>query len=159
MGVVHGGPYEPMVDDPDDFRPASAWSLHVDPDGRAELAVIRERIGVGDRIPRHWHDIDEVGMYEAGTARVHLEGQDIDVVAGATVFIPAGAVHGTVNTGSEPVEVRAVFPRTVVRIDSVERNPLPGTEDEAPKRRRTTSRPAPSSCTATPSCRSRGPSG
>ena len=55
------------------------------------------------------------------------------MTAGATVFIPAGAVHGTVNTGVEPVEVRAVFPRTVVRIDSVERNPMPGTEDAAPK--------------------------
>jgi len=49
------------------------------------------------------------------------------------VFIPAGAVHGTVNTGSSPVEVRGVFPATQVRMDHVERNPEPGTEDQPPR--------------------------
>ena len=47
MGVVHDRPYEPMQDDPDDYRPASAWALHVDPDRQTQLAVIRERIEVG----------------------------------------------------------------------------------------------------------------
>ena len=66
MAVVHGSPYSPMDEDPDDYRPGSAWSLHVDPERRTQLSVIRERIGVGDRIPRHWHDIDEVVLYEKG---------------------------------------------------------------------------------------------
>ncbi len=70
MGVVHGSQYSPLDDDPDDYRPSSSWSLHVDPENRTELSVIRESIGVGDRIPRHWHDIDEVVLYERGHARV-----------------------------------------------------------------------------------------
>lgn len=55
------------------------------------------------------------------------------MTAGATVFIPAGAVHGTANTGDTPVEVRAVFAATKVRMDMVERNPAPGTEDAPPQ--------------------------
>ncbi len=132
MGVVHGSQYSPLDDDPDDYRPSSSWSLHVDPENRTELSVIRESIGVGDRIPRHWHDIDEVVLYERGHARVYLDGVEMEVEPGATVFIPAGAIHGSVNIGEEPVEIRAVYPATVVRMDLVERNPMPGTEDRAP---------------------------
>ena len=133
MGIASGGEYEQMVGDPDDHRPGSSWLLQVDPDGRAQMAVIRERIGVGDRIPRHSHDVDEVVLYESGRAVAHLDGVDTEVSAGDTVFVPAGAVHGTVNNGDEPVEVRAVYPATRVRMDLVERNPAPGTEGDAPR--------------------------
>lgn len=133
MAVVHGGEYSPMDDDPDDFRPTSSWLLHVDPDRRAQLSVIRERIGPGDRIPLHWHDVDEVVLYERGAARVHVAGVETEVGPGASVFIAAGLVHGTVNTGTEVCEVRAVYPTTVVRMDMVERNPRPGTESDPPK--------------------------
>lgn len=133
MGVVHGSHYLPMDDDPDDYRPTSSMSLHVDPDHRTKLSVIRESIGVDDRIPRHWHDVDEVVLYERGHARVYLDGVETVVGAGATVFIPAGVIHGTVNIGDETVELRAVFPSTVVEMSLVERNPMPGTEKRAPQ--------------------------
>lgn len=133
MGVVEQPRFQPMDEDPDDYRPGSLWALTVDPDRRASFGVIRERIGVGDRLPRHWHDIDEVVLYEAGSARVHLDGVEHDLEPGATVFIPAGAIHGTVNIGTTPVEIRAVFPSTTVRVDAVERNPAPGTEDAPPQ--------------------------
>jgi quercetin dioxygenase-like cupin family protein len=132
MGIEQTPTFAPMDQDPDDYRPSTSWALSVDPDGRTRFSVIRERIGVGDRIPRHWHDVDEVVLYEGGSARVHLDGVDHDVGPGATVFIPAGAIHGTVNAGNTPVEIRAVFPSTVVRLDCVERNPAPGTEDAPP---------------------------
>ncbi|KAA1429175.1 cupin domain-containing protein [Nocardioides antri] len=133
MGVVHGSPYLPMDEDPDDYRPTSSWSLHVDPDQRTGLSVIWETIGVGDRIPRHWHDIDEVVLYEGGRALVSLDGVETEVEGGATVFIPAGVIHGTMNVGDEPVRVRAIYPSTVVRMDLVERNPMPGTEEQRPR--------------------------
>jgi hypothetical protein len=38
----------------------------------------------------------------------------------------------TVNTGDEPLELRAVLPTTRVRMDAIERNPAPGTEDAPP---------------------------
>lgn len=101
--------------------------------GRTQMSVIREHMGVGDRIPRHWHDVDEVVLYESGTARVYLDGVETDVAAGSTVFIPAGVVHSTLNVGAAPVELRAIYPATVVRMHLVERNPLPGTEQEPPR--------------------------
>ena len=133
MGIEHAATFAAMDEDADDYRPSSSWALSVDPDGRSHLSVIRERIGVGDRIPRHWHDVDEVVMYTGGEAIVHLEGTDQRVEPGATVFIPAGAIHGTANAGSTPVEIIAVFPATAVRMDLVERNPSPGTEDAPPR--------------------------
>jgi len=132
MGIARGDEYAAMDEDPDDYRPSSSWLLQVDPDRRTQLSVIRERIAAGDQIPRHWHDVDEVVLYEEGRALVHLDGLDTEVAPGDTVFIPAGSVHGTRNIGTGPVVIRAVYPATRVRMDCVERNPMPGTEDRAP---------------------------
>lgn len=93
MGVAPPSPQQPLNEDPDDFRPGSSWRLVVDPDGEVDMAVIYESIGVGDRIPRHWHDVDEVIIIERGDATVHVGGADLDVSDGATVFVPAGTVH------------------------------------------------------------------
>ena len=57
----------------------------------------------------------------------------MDVSDGATVFVPAGTVHGTRNRGEAPVDVRAMFPTTTLRMDLVERNPQPGTENRPPQ--------------------------
>jgi len=65
-----------MSDDPDDFRPGSCWRLAINPDGDVSMAVIYESVGVGDKIPRHWHDVDEVIIIEHGDATVHLGGAD-----------------------------------------------------------------------------------
>ncbi len=123
MGIAPPSPQQPMSEDPDDFRPASSWRLVVDPDGHVDMSVIYESIGVGDKIPRHWHDVDEVIIIERGDATVHVGGADLDVSDGATVFVPAGTVHGTRNRGEAPVDVRAMFPTTTLRMDLVERNP------------------------------------
>ena len=133
MGVVHDGPLEPLTQDPDDYRPGSALRLIVDPDGRVDITVLHERIGAGDRVPRHWHDVDEAIVIASGSARVHLDGEDVDVMAGAAVFVPAGAIHGTTNTGSDVVEIHAFFPTTMLRMYMTERNALPGTEDQPPQ--------------------------
>ena len=97
------------------------------------MAVIQERIAPGDRIPRHWHDVDEVVLYKGGRAVIHLDGEDLEVGAGDTLSIWAGAVHGTRNAGPGPVELRAIFPRSQLRLDMVERNPMPGTEHQPPQ--------------------------
>lgn len=52
------------------------------------------------------------------------------------VFVPAGAAHGTLNTGKAPLLLHAVFPATTIEIAMLERNPAPGTESEEPHRSR-----------------------
>ena len=100
--------------------------------GRVDnLAVILEHIGPGDRIPAHIHAVDEVILPD-GPGRFRIGDEIQRVAAGAVVFIPAGAVHGLENDGAEPLPIRAVFPTTKVWLRYVERNPAPGTEDDAP---------------------------
>jgi len=132
MGFVHDGPYEPMVGDPDDHRPATVWRLAVDPAGEVPMALLFERCAVGDRIPLHRHDVDEVVTVLNGEGEYTL-GDDVRAVgAGDAVFIPAGVVHGTRNTGDRALHVHAVFPATKVQMQMVDRNPAPGTEADPP---------------------------
>jgi quercetin dioxygenase-like cupin family protein len=123
----------PLADanDPDDWRPSSRWALISDE--RADVAVIVEEIAVGDAIPLHSHRIDEVLLYERGTAEVRVDEETYDVRAGDIVIVPAGAVHGTRNVGDGIVRLRAVFPSHLLDIAYVERNPAPGTEGDDPQ--------------------------
>jgi quercetin dioxygenase-like cupin family protein len=137
MGIAWNSPYEPMVGDPDDHRPQTVWRVVIDPDGAdgsavVGMAVLMERCAVGDRIPLHRHDVDEVVVVVEGTGIYHLDGADHAVAAGDVVFIPAGTTHGTVNAGELPLHVHAVFPSRRVRTEMLDRNPAPGTEDELP---------------------------
>ena len=135
VGIVRAGPFAPMVGDPDDHRPETTWRLAVDPgiDGTpAGLAVLMERCASGDRIPLHRHDVDEVVIVVDGEGEYHLAGAVERVGPGDVVFIPAGTVHGTVNTGEDALHLHAVFPSRRVRMEMLERNPAPGTEDRPP---------------------------
>lgn len=115
--------------DPDDWRPGSRLALVVDPD--ANLAVIAEKIGVGDRVPLHRHTIDEVVFYLSGEVEVILGEESHAVRAGDIMVIPAGVAHAQRNTGDAVAEIRAVFPSARLDVEYLERNPAPGTEGDA----------------------------
>lgn len=132
MSIVEGYRLGSMVGDPDDHRPASTWALLVDPGDEAgrvdDLAVVSERIAVGDRIPLHVHRVNEV-ILAHGSGRFTL-GDDVRAIGdGAVIFIPAGVPHGFHNDGEHPLPLQAVFPTTRVWLRYVERNPAPGLED------------------------------
>ena len=57
----------------------------------------------------HRHAPPEVYHILAGEGVVTVAGTDHPVRAGATVFIPANAWHGTRNTGREPLRLLYVF--------------------------------------------------
>ena len=135
MGIVKAGPFQPMVGDPDDYRPRTTWRLAVDPsaeDGDQGLAVLMERCAVGDRIPLHRHDVDEVVIVVDGGGEYTLDGDVQHVESGDVIFIPAGTVHGTVNSRDTTLHLHAVFPSRRVRMEMIERNPAPGTEGGPP---------------------------
>jgi quercetin dioxygenase-like cupin family protein len=140
MSIVARAEPEPMVGDPDDHRPGSSWALRVDPGdqhGRVEtIAIIEERIGVGDAIPLHAHDVDEAITVLGGVAETRLGTVRRRVAPGTVIFIPAGTPHGTANVGPDPLDIQAVFPATTIEIAMLERNPAPGTEGDAPRRTR-----------------------
>jgi quercetin dioxygenase-like cupin family protein len=124
-----------MVGDPDDHRPNTTWRLAVDPGtgGRvAALSLLEERCAVGDRIPLHRHDVDELVIVIDGVGSYALGDERSDVGPGDVIFIPAGTEHGTVNTGDGVLHVHAVFPSRTVLMEMLERNPAPGTEHLPP---------------------------
>lgn len=129
-----------MIGDPDDHRPNTTWRLVVDPGDASgtvtTLAVIEEAIAVGDHIPLHRHDVDEVILFVEGTGEARVGSDRQTVAPGTFVFVPAGVAHGTANTGVEPLVLHAVFPATQIDIDMIERNPAPGTESESPRKSR-----------------------
>jgi quercetin dioxygenase-like cupin family protein len=133
VSLQRPAPLQPLTDpaDPNDWRPNSSWVLVA---GEcADMAVIVEEIGVGDAIPLHRHEIDEVLLYQAGEAEVALDDESYAVRAGDVVFVPAGSVHGTRNVGSEVVRLQAVFPSHRIDMTYLERNPAPGTEGDRPR--------------------------
>jgi quercetin dioxygenase-like cupin family protein len=140
MSIVPTGPLGAMVGDPDDHRPESRWRLVVDPGddrGRVDsLALLVEEMAVGDRIPLHTHDVDEAITILDGDAETRLGEERRRVGPGTVIFIPAGAPHGTANTGGRPLRIQAVFPALEIEINYLERNPAPGTERDASKRSR-----------------------
>ena len=140
VSIIERPALQAMVGDPDDHRPGSRWALLVDPgdaDGRVDsLAIIREAIGVGDRIPLHTHDVDEAITILDGAADATLGDERRRLGPGAVVFIPAGTPHGTQNSGETPLEILAVFPSTSIVIAMLERNPAPGTDGDSPRRSR-----------------------
>lgn len=119
-------------DDPDDWRPSSRWAFVTNE--KADVAVIVEEIAVGDRVPLHRHQIDEVIIFLAGEGEVRVDGETHEVRTGDLVIIPAGAAHGTKNIGGEAVRICAFFPSHRIDIEYLERNPAPGTEGNEPRR-------------------------
>jgi quercetin dioxygenase-like cupin family protein len=139
MAILPNPRLQPLDEsDPDDYRPRSAWSGPlvdpVSPTGYVrDLSVIIERIAPGDRIPLHRHRVDEAIIVESGEVEMRL-GDERRVVTGhSVVFVPAGIQHGARNIGSESASYLAFFPTTAIDIEYLERNPAPGTEDDAPQ--------------------------
>jgi quercetin dioxygenase-like cupin family protein len=138
MAIVSSFEFLPFDEtDPDDYRPRSRWAVLVDPASAPphvnDITVIVEDIAAGDRIPLHTHPINEVIVIVDGDAEVTLGTDTERVGPGSVVFIPAGTPHGTVNAGTTPVRLHAMFPSEQIGIEYLERNPAPGTESDAPQ--------------------------
>lgn len=123
-----------MVGDPDDHRPNTKWSLAADPDGKVDIALIIEECAVGDGVPLHRHEVDEVVVVVAGLGEVRLGDETRTVGPGTVMFIAAGERHGYRNVGDVPLRLHGIFPTTRLDIEMLERNPAPGTEAEFPRR-------------------------
>jgi len=135
VSIVTGYAFDPMVGDPDDHRPGTVWSVLADDgegDGRVDdLVAIVERIGAGEAIPLHVHQVSEV-IFVHGPGLQRLGDEQRVVGDGDVVFIPAGTPHGLRNTGTTALSIEAVFPTDRIWLRYLERNPAPGTEADEP---------------------------
>jgi quercetin dioxygenase-like cupin family protein len=136
VSIIEQPDFEQMVGDPDDHRPDTSWAVVVDPvraDGPyvKDLLVVIEQIASGDRIPLHTHPHDEAIVIARGTAEVRLGDDRRNVGENAVAMVPKGTPH-SIRAVDAPVRINAFFPTTRIGIAYLERNPAPGTENDAP---------------------------
>jgi mannose-6-phosphate isomerase-like protein (cupin superfamily) len=67
-------------------------------------------LGPGDWLGLHRHAPPEVYYVFAGAGLLSLDGREIPVSAGSTVFIPGMAEHGIRQTGNEVLRLFYAFP-------------------------------------------------
>jgi quercetin dioxygenase-like cupin family protein len=92
--------------------PPGGFMLKVSPknNGSQHLVMGTEEMAPGDEFPMHKHlGQDEILYIERGTVHVHLGGQERDLHAGGTAFIPAHTWVSVKNAGPETVSVVFVF--------------------------------------------------
>ena len=139
MAIIETYKRLPLVeDDPDDYRPNSRAAFLVDPgvndtERVEDITFVSEEIAPGDRIPAHDHPVAEVMVIQEGRPEVRLGDERRVVGPGAVIFIPKRVVHGVTNRTDEPVRINAMFPTQRIGVRYVERNPAPGTENDAPQ--------------------------
>jgi len=75
---------------------------------RFSAGVVKLEPGKGHE--RHEHpDSDEILYVVRGEGEQEIAGETRDIAAGDMVFVPEGTMHGTVNTGWEPLILLAVY--------------------------------------------------
>ncbi len=63
----------------------------------------------GDEIGEETHELDQFLRFEAGSAKVIMDGVSHDVIADYGVVIPAGMKHNVINTGVTDVKLYTIY--------------------------------------------------
>ena len=64
----------------------------------------------GRGVSLHRHPYAETFIVQAGSAKFMVDGDTIEARAGEVVVVPAGAVHGFVSSGDEPLRQVSIHP-------------------------------------------------
>jgi len=63
----------------------------------------------GEEIGMEVHHLDQFLRFEAGTAKVILDGVEHEVSDGWAVVVPAGTNHNVINTGTDELKLYTVY--------------------------------------------------
>lgn len=75
-----------------------------------KLIVGQAQLSMGEKLPLHYHEQVEVYRITAGTGRMILGDQMIDVIPGMYIFIPSNVLHQIEGTSeSEDLEFEFTF--------------------------------------------------
>jgi quercetin dioxygenase-like cupin family protein len=77
--------------------------------GAAQLTVFEQWCAPGLGAPAHLHAVEEVLRVLAGRAEVWVGAERQTLEAGASVIIPAGAVHGFRNVTDGTLHIQAIL--------------------------------------------------
>ncbi|MFQ3284408.1 MAG: quercetin dioxygenase-like cupin family protein [Natronomonas sp.] len=71
-------------------------------DGAPNLAIRRFELEPGGSVPKHTNEVEHEQYVLEGQYIVGIDGEEHTVVAGDSLFIPAGTVHWYRNDGDDP---------------------------------------------------------
>jgi quercetin dioxygenase-like cupin family protein len=77
--------------------------------GAAQLCMFEQWIAPGAGAPTHRHPVEEVLTVREGCAEMWIEQAHMTVVAGQSLIVPAGRLHGFRNSGALQLHVHAVL--------------------------------------------------
>ena len=92
-------------------------SRFVGRDHGASISVFIVRFPPGAGPALHRHPYEETFIVDEGRARFTVEGALLDAEAGELVVVPAGAVHGFVNSGDAVLRLVSIQPSDHVVVE------------------------------------------
>jgi quercetin dioxygenase-like cupin family protein len=103
------------VSDPRDV-PSEPWRPGVETrmvvsagNGAAQLCIFEQWIAPGAGAPTHSHPVEEVLTVREGDAEMWLDEARVIVMAGQSLIVPAGHMHGFRNCGTTTLHIHAVL--------------------------------------------------
>src|SRR4029077_16847295 len=104
-----------MVNDPE-HTPLEQWRQGVETrmlisavNGAKQLCIFEQWITPGAGAPTHRHTVEEVLTVCEGEAEMWIEEQRAIVLAGQSLIVPAGRLHGFRNSGTGALHIHAVL--------------------------------------------------
>jgi mannose-6-phosphate isomerase-like protein (cupin superfamily) len=98
-------------DDPwDAWRPGVETRMLVSAlNGAAQLCMFEQHVMPGVGAPTHRHPVEEVLTVREGEAEMWIDDERITVLAGQSLIVPAGRLHGFRNSGTGTLHLHAVL--------------------------------------------------
>jgi mannose-6-phosphate isomerase-like protein (cupin superfamily) len=88
--------------------------------GAHQLVAFEQWCSPGNGAPSHLHAVEEILRIISGSATVWVGDDRAELTAGATIMIPAGAVHGFRNSGPDTLQILAILAEPVFEAHYVE---------------------------------------
>jgi quercetin dioxygenase-like cupin family protein len=77
--------------------------------GAVQLCMFEQWIAPGVGAPTHSHPVEEVLTVREGEAEMWIEQARMTMVAGQSLIVPAGRLHGFRNSGTSKLHIHAVL--------------------------------------------------
>jgi mannose-6-phosphate isomerase-like protein (cupin superfamily) len=94
----------------EEWRPGVQTRMVVSAEcGAAQLCIFEQQVAPGTGAPTHSHPVEEVLTVREGEADMWIGDDHITVLAGQSLLIPAGTLHGFRNSGTGTLHIHAVL--------------------------------------------------
>jgi quercetin dioxygenase-like cupin family protein len=77
--------------------------------GATQLCIFEQWVAPGVGAPSHSHPVEEVLTVLEGEAEMWIDEQRKTVAAGQSLIVPAGRMHGFLNSGNATLHIHAVL--------------------------------------------------